>query len=123
MSTYVMSDFHGRHDLFLKMLEKISFCEEDTLYILGDVADRGPDGIKTFLYIMDKRNIIYLIGNHDMFLLDCARKALVKGDGEKLYNTHHRGGTKDREEHIYSIPPGWVQGYGRVLSRSPSRGV
>ena len=44
MSTYVMSDFHGRHDLFLRMLEKISFCEEDTLYILGDVADRGPDG-------------------------------------------------------------------------------
>ncbi len=87
MSTYVMSDFHGRHDLFLKMLEKISFCDEDTLYILGDVADRGPDGIKTFLYIMDKPNIIYLIGNHDIFLLDCARKALVKGGGIRLFHT------------------------------------
>ena len=56
MSTYVMSDFHGRHDFFMRMLEKIDFSENDTLYILGDVADRGPDGIKTFMYIMDKPN-------------------------------------------------------------------
>ena len=61
-----MSDFHGRHDLFIRMLEKISFSDADTLYILGDVADRGPDGIQTYLYIMDKPNIIFLVGNHEM---------------------------------------------------------
>ena len=43
---YVMSDLHGRYDLFLRMLEKISFSDCDTLYLLGDLIDRGPDGIK-----------------------------------------------------------------------------
>lgn len=89
MSTYVMSDFHGRHDLFMRMLEKISFSSTDTLYILGDVADRGPDGIKTFLYIMDKPNIIFLVGNHEMFLLSAVKRMLIMGtkDPDKLLST------------------------------------
>ena len=37
---YVMSDLHGRYDLFLRMLEKISFSNCDTLYLLGDLIDR-----------------------------------------------------------------------------------
>ena len=77
MSTYVMSDFHGRHDLFIRMLEKISFSDSDTLYILGDVADRGPDGIKTFLYIMDKRKIICLVGNREMMILSAVKTMMI----------------------------------------------
>ena len=62
---YVMSDLHGCYDLYIKMLEKISFCEEDTMYILGDVVDRGKDGMKILLDIATKKNIICLRGNHD----------------------------------------------------------
>ena len=87
MSTYVMSDFHGRHDFFMRMLEKIDFSENDTLYILGDVADRGPDGIKTFMYIMDKPNIVYLVGNHDLFLTDAYKRSLLVSDSESFYAT------------------------------------
>ena len=89
MSTYVMSDFHGRHDLFIRMLEKISFSDADTLYILGDVADRGPDGIQTYLYIMDKPNIIFLVGNHEMLFLSAIKRMLMVGtkDPDKLLNT------------------------------------
>ncbi len=35
--TYVMSDIHGRIRPYHRMLKKIGFCEDDTLYILGDV--------------------------------------------------------------------------------------
>ena len=45
--TYVISDLHGRYDLYLEMLERIQFSPEDTLYILGDVADRNKGGIMT----------------------------------------------------------------------------
>ena len=34
-----MSDLHGMYDEYLKMLEKIGFGEDDTLYILGDIID------------------------------------------------------------------------------------
>ena len=37
--TYVMSDIHGMGALLEKMLEKLSFSEEDVLYILGDMID------------------------------------------------------------------------------------
>ena len=62
---YVMSDLHGCYDLYIKMLEKIAFCAEDTLYILGDIVDRGKDGMKILLDIASKKNVICLRGNHD----------------------------------------------------------
>ena len=42
---YVISDLHGRYDLFLRLLEMIRFNEADTLFFLGDAVDRGPDGV------------------------------------------------------------------------------
>ena len=54
---YVLSDLHGHYDIFIKMLEKINFCEDDTLFILGDCCDRGPDSLKIYLYIQKFKNI------------------------------------------------------------------
>ncbi len=43
--TYVISDLHGYSIEKLKtFLEKAGFCEDDFLYILGDVIDRNGDG-------------------------------------------------------------------------------
>ena len=68
---YAMSDLHGCYNKFLGMLGKIHFCEEDTLYILGDVVDRGPDGIKLLLELAERKNIICLRGNHDHTAFRC----------------------------------------------------
>ena len=62
---YAMSDLHGCYDLYLKMLEKIKFSDDDTLYILGDFLDRGEDGIKIIQDVKKRKNVIPLIGNHD----------------------------------------------------------
>ena len=67
--TYVMSDLHGCYDKYMRMLEKIGFGEGDTLYILGDVIDRGPDGIRILLDMMDRKNVIPVIGNHESLAL------------------------------------------------------
>ena len=63
--TYVMSDIHGCYDKYVEMLEKIKFSEGDILYILGDVVDRGANGMKVLLDIAEHSNIILLMGNHD----------------------------------------------------------
>lgn len=47
------------------MLKLIEFSDEDTLYILGDVVDRGKYPIRTLLYIMDHPSIEMIIGNHE----------------------------------------------------------
>ena len=40
---YVVSDIHGNYELLEKLLKKIKFSEDDTLFVLGDVIDKGKD--------------------------------------------------------------------------------
>ena len=69
MAHYVMGDIHGEADRFHAMLERIHLSEEDTLILLGDVIDRGPDGIALLLEIMEMPNVIMLLGNHEYMML------------------------------------------------------
>lgn len=69
MAHYVMSDMHGEANRFHAMLEKNRFSAGDTLYILGDVIDRGADGINLLLEIMQKPNVVMLLGNHEYMMI------------------------------------------------------
>lgn len=69
MAHYVMSDIHGEADRFHAMLAKVQFSSDDTLFILGDVIDRGPDGISLLLEIMRMPNVVMLMGNHEYMML------------------------------------------------------
>ena len=70
MAHYIMSDIHGEADRFHAMLEKIHFSDDDMLYILGDVIDRGSDGIPLLREIMATPNMVMLLGNHEYMMLD-----------------------------------------------------
>lgn len=70
MAVYVMSDLHGLKHRFDEMLKRISFCDSDDLYILGDVIDRGPDGIALYMEIRKHDNIHVLMGNHEHMMLE-----------------------------------------------------
>lgn len=69
MSIYVMSDIHGLYDRYMKMLDLIGLKDEDELYILGDMIDRGPDGIPILLDMMSRKNVIPFLGNHEWMML------------------------------------------------------
>ncbi len=69
---YVTSDLHGFPlEKFKKFLNNVGFCKDDTLYILGDVLDRGPYGIELLKWIMQNKNIQLILGNHENMLLEC----------------------------------------------------
>lgn len=78
MSVYVMSDLHGDWAHFKLMLLKIRFSARDQLYIIGDVVDRGPHGIRLLNYCRQQENITLLLGNHELMLLE----ALQHGGGQ-----------------------------------------
>ena len=40
---YVTGDIHGCYAQYRRLLEQIGLRESDTLYVLGDVVDRGPE--------------------------------------------------------------------------------
>jgi len=67
---YVISDIHGNERRFNSILEKINLQEEDTLYILGDVIDRHPNGIQILQKITKMPNAKMLLGNHEYMMLN-----------------------------------------------------
>ena len=73
MATYVISDIHGEYERFMELLEEIELKDTDTLYVLGDVLDRGEHPIKVILKLMEMPNAFCIVGNHEVMALECLR--------------------------------------------------
>lgn len=71
IAAFVVSDIHGEYELFIRLLEAIHLKETDTLYVLGDILDRGPHPIQIILKIMEMPNVVCLTGNHEFMALEC----------------------------------------------------
>ena len=70
---YVMSDIHGCYGRFLKILDTIGFSDTDSLYILGDSLDRGPDSIPLLRDLSLRTNVFHIIGDHEFMAIRCLR--------------------------------------------------
>ena len=68
---YACSDIHGHYDQYVAMLSRLSLRPDDTLYILGDVIDRGPDGVKILQDMMARPNVVPILGNHEFTAALC----------------------------------------------------
>ncbi|MBD5154971.1 MAG: serine/threonine protein phosphatase [Oscillibacter sp.] len=81
---YAVSDIHGCYDKYQELLKAIHFSSDDTLYVLGDVIDRGPDGFKILLDMARRPNVVNLMGNHEAMAIDALSSMLcaVRHNGE-----------------------------------------
>ena len=68
---YVLSDIHGNEERFRSVLRKIDLKEDDTLYVLGDVIDRGEEGVHLLRWMAEQPNVQLILGNHEAMLLSC----------------------------------------------------
>ncbi len=69
---YVSSDWHGVPlESIQKLLSLAHFSDDDYLFVLGDVIDRGAHGIALVKWLMRQPNILLLRGNHEDMLLAC----------------------------------------------------
>lgn len=69
MAVYVCSDIHGLRDKYNTLLQNIDL-NQDTLIILGDVIDRGPDGYSILKDVLQRKNVHLLMGNHEYMMLE-----------------------------------------------------
>lgn len=125
MSTYVVGDIQGCLQPLKCLLKQVAFNpENDVLWSVGDVVNRGPKCLKTLRFLYNMRDsLVMVLGNHDLHLLavaagvrapsrsDTLDKILAAPDREELLNwllhrplIHH--------EHGYTmvhagIPPQW----------------
>ena len=63
---YVVSNIHGDYEKFKALLDKISFSEDDIMYILGDTVDYGSDSMKLLEDISMRMNVYSVAGEHDV---------------------------------------------------------
>ena len=62
---YCISDLHGKYELYQKLLNAIRFSEQDTMYICGDIIDKGENSIRLAKYLSSFPNIHCILGNHE----------------------------------------------------------
>lgn len=97
--TYVMSDLHGMAELLEWMLEQIRFSDSDSLYVLGDMIDRGPEPGRVLDIVRGNPNITALMGNHEDAFVQWYEMTLDKMQEPYYYNTYT----------ILSGKPEWAQ--------------
>lgn len=70
---YLVSDIHGELRDFKMLLKKIRFDRrKDNMIIMGDIFDRGSDGIKQLEFIAPfllAHSMELLLGNHELFAI------------------------------------------------------
>lgn len=94
MAIYVTSDAHGHVRALDEALSKISLTSDDTLYVLGDMIDRGPDPVGVIKLVRSLPNARVLKGNHEQIMLD----AIIGQDPLDAETWDINGGWTTREQ-------------------------
>ena len=120
MAVYAIGDLQGCYDPFRRLLDAIRFePDRDTLWLTGDLVNRGPKSLKTLRYVREIRNsVITVLGNHDLHLL-ALEAGVVRfgkrfGSLEKLLNASRNCGETSSDDN------GRFNGISAVNCRSAS---
>lgn len=114
---FAIGDVHGCCKTLRTLVEeKIGLTTADTLYLLGDYIDRGPDSKGVLDYLLTLWNdydIHLLMGNHEELLLNAATDPLA----QRIW--YGNGGWGTLQEFGVATPAEIPQRYRDFLSRLP----
>ena len=86
MAVFAVGDIQGCYDELMQLLERIRFDPaEDSLWLTGDLVNRGPKSLEVLRYVRDLgRRAVCVLGNHDLHLLAVAAGAAPSKAGDTL---------------------------------------
>lgn len=94
MASYAVGDVQGCLDALKALLDKVGFTAGDTLWVAGDLVNRGPNSLETLRFIKSLGNQSKVVlGNHDLHLLALhAKDAQLKPNDtlEPIFKAHDR---------------------------------
>ncbi len=106
--SYVVGDIHGMYGSYADIMKKLK--NNDHLYILGDVIDRGTGGIQILQDIMKRKQnpqnnpeITFLLGNHEMQFLETVAIMIRRGLHKEDLITIMRRKRNQSEMGYYSL--------------------
>jgi bis(5'-nucleosyl)-tetraphosphatase (symmetrical) len=98
MAVYAIGDLQGCYDPFRRLLDELAFDpHRDTLWLTGDIVNRGPKSLKTLRFVKKLGDsAIMVLGNHDLHLL--ALEAGVVRFGKRFGSLQKLLNSADAEE-------------------------
>ena len=122
MATFLIGDVQGCDAALARLLEKIGFSpSRDTLYLLGDLVNRGPESAGVLRRVMALQGSAHcLLGNHDLSLLAVAHglRAPHRNDTmDSVLLAPEREAMLDwlRQQRMAISAHGWLMVHGGVL--------
>jgi len=69
LKNYIIGDLHGNFKALKQVLKKVNYdYNNDTLYFIGDLADKYNEADLCLLEFLKMKYFIPILGNHDLFL-------------------------------------------------------
>lgn len=105
---FIIGDIHGCLKTFRKLvMDTIRLTREDTLYLLGDYIDRGPDskGVVDYIFELQDRSfrIFPIMGNHEYLFLKA-------WENEAYFDLWNQNGSQQTLE-SFGVPHEKVRSY------------
>jgi len=70
MAVYAIGDLQGCLDSFQELLDRLALCTGDSIWLTGDLVNRGPQSLETLRYVKSLDSLaVTVLGNHDLHLL------------------------------------------------------
>ncbi len=71
-----VGDVHGHYQGLTELLSLINLEEEDQLYFVGDLIDRGPESAQVVEFVKQS-NYPCVLGNHEYLMLEACQSHLI----------------------------------------------
>ncbi len=86
MAVYLIGDVQGCDEALGRLLQTVDFsASRDTLYLLGDLVNRGPDSVEVLRRLMALDGAAHcVLGNHDLHALALAAGVRAPGRMDTL---------------------------------------
>lgn len=105
---YALGDIHGYKEPYNIALRQIK--REDSLVLIGDVVDRGPDGVEILQDLIKRKantpesNITFILGNHEIMMFEALNYILkLNLSNETIGNINDYFNYNARQERIYKL--------------------
>jgi serine/threonine protein phosphatase 1 len=121
MRELVIGDIHGCIRSFQGLLDAVALQKSDTLILLGDYVDRGPDScavVEKIIELQEQCNLVAIFGNHEQMMLDSQRNV----EAYKGWSMCGGGATMESyARHKYGWGPDSIPDHHRDFLRNKTR--
>lgn len=107
--TFVVGDIHGEFDLLMQKLAELRFdIENDHLFSVGDLVDRGPQSADA-LYYLEQPWFHAVRGNHEQMVIDAGGTSWHVGNGGQWFNDLPEDGTRRKYVLAFNELPYFIE--------------